>query len=198
MLDRIRGRVIEKKAGQAVIEVGGFGLRVRLAIPAFLALPEPPAEAVVLTRLVIREESWEIFGFLAPAEREAFDILTFVPRVGPRLALAVLSSLEPKDLAHILINQDLASLAAIKGIGSKTAERLLVELKDKAPRLAAMAGPAGPKGPKKAQALDEAALALINLGYSRSEAEKAIRGLKLADDADLETVIKAALRAVSG
>jgi Holliday junction DNA helicase RuvA len=197
MLDRIMGRVLEKRAGQAVIEAGGLGLRVKMAIPAFLALPEPPGKALVLTRLVIREENWEIFGFLAPAEREAFDILTSVSRVGPRLALAVLSSLEPKDLAHIVVNQDLASLAAVKGIGSKTAERLLVELKDKAPKLAAMAGPADPLGPKKGQALDEAALALVNLGYSRSEAEKAVRGLKLAEGADLETVIKAALRAAS-
>ncbi|MDR2142468.1 MAG: Holliday junction branch migration protein RuvA [Deltaproteobacteria bacterium] len=195
MLDHIRGKLVEKKAGRTVIEAGGLGLLVRMAIPAFLALPEPPEEAVILTRLIIREESWEIFGFLTEAEREAFDILTSVSRVGPRLALTILSSLEPRELAQILINQDLAGLSAIKGIGSKTAERLLVELKEKAVRLAAMTGPLDALPQRPTQVLEEVVQALINLGGSRSEAEKvASRVLKAQPDADFASVIKEALK----
>jgi Holliday junction DNA helicase RuvA len=197
MLERIRGTIIEKRAGQAVIEAGGFGLKIRLAIPAFLALPDPPGEAIVYTRLIIREESWEIFGFLSPAEREAFDILTSVSRVGPRLALSVLSSLEPNDLAQVLLSQDLPALASIKGIGAKTAERLLVELRDKAPKLAAMAGPAEPRTEKRSLVLDEAAQALINLGFARSDVEKTLRDLKRGSDDDLGAVIKEALKALN-
>jgi Holliday junction DNA helicase RuvA len=197
MLERIRGLVIEKKSGQAVIEAGGLGLKIRLSIPTFLDLPEPPGEAIVLTRLIIREESWEIFGFLTEAEREAFDILTSVTRVGPRLALSVLSYIDPRELAHILIRQDLVALSAVKGIGSKTAERLLVELRDKAPKLAAMTGPMEPISGSLSLIMDEAVQALVNLGYTRSEADKVVRSLKLAPEADLGTTIKEALKALN-
>ncbi|MDR0548909.1 MAG: Holliday junction branch migration protein RuvA [Deltaproteobacteria bacterium] len=198
MLESIRGRILEKRAGQAVIETFGLGLKIRLAIPAFLALPEPPGEAFILTRLIIREESWDIFGFITPAEREAFDILTSVTRVGPRLALSILSSLEPRELAQILLSQDLPSLSRVKGIGLKTAERLLVELRDKAPKLAAMAGELGEiKTEKRSQVLDDALQALVNLGYTRAESEKAIRSLKLDPEADLGVVLKNALKALN-
>ncbi|MDR1395498.1 MAG: Holliday junction branch migration protein RuvA, partial [Deltaproteobacteria bacterium] len=125
MLDHLKGKITAKKAGQTVIEVNGFGFLVRMAIGAFLTLPEPPGEVTILTRLIIREESWELFGFLSEAEREAFDILTSVSRVGPRLALTVLSSLTPGELARILVSQDLTALSSIKGIGAKTARRIL-------------------------------------------------------------------------
>ncbi|MDR1578304.1 MAG: Holliday junction branch migration protein RuvA [Deltaproteobacteria bacterium] len=197
MLDHIKGQLVEKKAGQAVIEVGGLGLRVKMAIPAFVALPEPPGEALILTRLVMREEAWEIFGFLTEAEREAFDILTSVTRVGPRLALTILSSLEPKELAQILISQDLTSLSSIKGIGAKTAERLLVELKDKALKLAAMTGPVEANSGKRTIVHEEAVQALVNLGYTRSESEKAVRSVGARPDEDLGAVIKGALKALN-
>ncbi|MDR1086006.1 MAG: Holliday junction branch migration protein RuvA [Deltaproteobacteria bacterium] len=197
MLNHIRGTITEKKTGQAVIEAGGLGLSVRLSLPSFFALPEPPAEATVLTRFIIREENWEIFGFLSPAEREAFDILTSVSRVGPRLALTVLSSLDPHNLAQILINQDLASLAAIKGIGAKTAERLLVELKEKAVKLAGMTGTSTAGGGQKTVVIEEAVQALLTLGYSRAEAEKAVRTVAPGPDTDLSEVIKEALKTLS-
>jgi Holliday junction DNA helicase RuvA len=196
MLNHLEGTLFEKKAGQIVITVQGFGLSVRLAMPAYLALPEPPAKVTILTRLIMREESWEIFGFLTPAEREAFDILTSVSRVGPRLALTVLSSLDPGELAKILINQDLASLSSIKGIGGKTAERLLVELKEKAIKLAAMTGGETAAGPKSV-AMDEAIQALCSLDYTRAEAEKAVRGLNLDPQSDLGTIIKEALKVLN-
>jgi Holliday junction DNA helicase RuvA len=198
MLDHIKGQIVEKKAGQAVIEAGGLGFLVKMAIPAYLALPEPPGIATILTRLIIREESWEIFGFLKPAEREAFDILTSVSRVGPRLALTILSSLEPYELAQILIDQDLASLSSIKGIGAKTAERLLVELKDKALRLASVSASSSDKPlAKRTLVQDEAVLALVNLGYGRSEAEKAVRSVAAKAEDDLGAVIKAALKSLN-
>jgi Holliday junction DNA helicase RuvA len=197
MLNHIRGTITEKKTGQIVIEAGGLGLSVRLSLTSFFALPEPPTEVTVLTRFIIREENWEIFGFLSQAEREAFDILTSVSRVGPRLALTVLSSLDPHSLAQILINQDLTSLAAIKGIGAKTAERLLVELKEKAVKLAGMTGTSPSADGRRTVVIEEAVQALLTLGYSRAEAEKAVRTVTPGQDTDLSQIIKEALKALS-
>jgi Holliday junction DNA helicase RuvA len=140
MITHLKGRLISKKPGAIVVEAGGLGYAVAVPLGTFLALPEPPEEVTILTRLFIREESWELFGFLTSFERESFIALTSVTRIGPRLALTILSALEPGEFARALMTRDLGALAAVKGIGGKTAERLMLELKDKAPRLAALAG----------------------------------------------------------
>jgi Holliday junction DNA helicase RuvA len=201
MLDRLRGSLIEKSAGRIVVETGGLGLSVMTPFTTFAKLPEPPAEIILLTRLVIREESWDIFGFFTKLERETFDILTSVPRVGPKLALTVISAMEPEELAQVLINQDLPRLSSIKGIGLKTAERLLVELKDKASKLSDLAGPTSrpAEGQTKIPLKEEMTQALINLGYNRSEAEKALQPAlaKLGPDADLGAIVREALKNIN-
>jgi Holliday junction DNA helicase RuvA len=160
-----------------------------MSLTSYLALPEPPAEVFLLTRLFIREESWDLYGFLNPLERDAFIALTSVSRVGPKLALTVLSALSPEELARALMSRDLARLSAIKGLGTKTAERLLVELKDRAPKLAALCGlsAAGP-------AEDEVVSGLLNLGYSEAEARKAaLAARREAGSDDLAEILKLAL-----
>ncbi len=171
----------------------------------FISLPEPPAETALFTRLFIREESWDLFGFLTTLERESFSALTSVNRIGPKLALTIISALEPGELAKALMTRDLGALAGIKGIGAKTAERLMVELKDKAPKLAALAGldsrqmaapPASGQGPIPAPEDDEAVLALISLGYTEAESRQAAR-LALEEsgpEAELGTVLRLALK----
>lgn len=208
MITHIRGRLISKKPGTAVVEAGGLGYELSVPLNTFLALPEPPAEVSLHTRLFIREESWDLFGFLTDLERESFSALTSVNRIGPKLALTIISALEPGELARALMTRDLGTIAAIKGIGVKTAERLMVELKDKAPRLAALAGlkaeemavpaAAGPAVLDGAEG-DEAALALINLGYTSAEAGKAARLARQegGPSADLGTVLRLALKTLT-
>lgn len=203
MITHLRGQLISKKPGAVVLEAGGLGYELAVPLSTFLALPEPPAEVFLHTRLFIREESWDLFGFLTVLERESFLALTSVNRVGPKLALTIISAIEPGDLARALMTRDLGALAAIKGIGAKTAERLMLELKDRAPKLAALAGisaeelraaPAalasGAAGPE-----DEAVSALVNLGYSGAEAEKAAQKARRENpEADLGAVLRLALK----
>jgi len=207
MITHIRGRLISKKPGQVVVEAGGLGYELAVPLGTFLALPEPPAETALFTRLIIREESWDLFGFLSDLERESFLALTSVTRIGPKLALTIISALEPGELARALMTRDLSAIAGIKGIGAKTAERLMVELKDKAPRLAALAGlepaelkaAAGPGPAGLAPEDDEALSALINLGYTQAEAAKAARQARseAGAEAELGTVLRLALKALT-
>jgi Holliday junction DNA helicase RuvA len=208
VIDRIRGRILERSPGGAVVieTPGGVGYALTAPLSTSLRLPPEGEEASLYTRLILREESAELFGFLTRPERDAFDILISVSRVGPRLAVTVLSSLEPPELARALAEQDLPRLASVKGIGVKTAERIMLELKDKAGRLADVsaagggAGRAEPSGPHSAL-LSEASSALQNMGYTRAEAEKALRGIAPppgeAGDAALERLIRGALMALA-
>ena len=209
MITHIRGNLISKKPGQVVVEAGGLGYEVAVPLGTFLALPEPPAEVALFTRLFIREESWDLFGFLSSLERESFSALTSVNRIGPKLALTIISALEPGELARALMTRDLGAISGIKGIGAKTAERLMVELKDKAPKLAALAGlkpeelkakaaSAEAKGEAFEAEEDEAVSALINLGYTPAEARKATRMAKSeAGSADLGVVLRLALKSLT-
>lgn len=207
MITHIRGRLISKKPGTIVVEAGGLGYELNVPLNTFLALPELPAEVFLHTRLFIREESWDLYGFLTTLERETFTALTSVNRIGPKLALTIISALEPGELAKALMTRDLTLISKIKGIGAKTAERLMVELRDKAPKLAALAGlkpeelatPTSSSGnfpSAGAEEEDEAALALINLGYTPAEAAKAstLARQEGGAEADLGTVLRLALK----
>jgi len=205
MITHIRGKLISKAPGTAVVEAGGLGYELSVPLGTFLALPEPPAEVALFTRLFIREESWDLFGFLSSLERESFSALTSVNRIGPKLALTIISALEPGELAKALMTRDLGAIAGIKGIGAKTAERLMVELKDKAPKLAALAGldpkqlaaaPAAAISGGPAPEDDEAVLALVSLGYSEAEARKAARlaAEESGPGAELGTLLRLALK----
>ncbi|MDR1036404.1 MAG: Holliday junction branch migration protein RuvA, partial [Deltaproteobacteria bacterium] len=176
MIERLRGRILEKApSGRLVIETaGGVGYAAHSPASTTLRLPPEGGEATLYTRMVWTDKSADLYGFLTRSEREAFDILVSVSKVGPKLALTVLSSLDPPDLARAVAEQDLRRLADIKGIGLKTAERIMLEMKDKAPRLADAAsvpesGPDGPPGAPPAL-VSEASSALQNMGYSRTEA----------------------------
>ncbi|UQZ89174.1 Holliday junction branch migration protein RuvA [Deltaproteobacteria bacterium Smac51] len=212
MITHLKGQLVSKKPGSVVVETAGLGYEVAVPLSTFLALPEPPAEVFLYTRLFIREESWDLFGFLTTLERESFLALTSVNRVGPKLALTIISAIEPGDLARALMTRDLGALAAIKGIGAKTAERLMLELKDRAPKLAALAGMTSEElasAVPAAAALavstaagpeDEAVSALVNLGYSGAEADKAakIARKEAGGEADLGTVLRLALKFLTG
>jgi Holliday junction DNA helicase RuvA len=201
VIDRLRGRILAKNPlGSIVIDTpGGVGYAVTAPLSTTLKLPPEGEETALFTRLVLREESAELFGFLTALERDAFDILTSVSRVGPKLAVTVLSSLDPPELARALASQDLARLAAVKGIGVKTAERIMVELKDKAKKLVdsatAASGQKEDGAPLPPVALfSDASSALQNMGYTRAESEKALRGIAPPPEADYNASLEHLLR----
>ncbi|MDR1037319.1 MAG: Holliday junction branch migration protein RuvA [Deltaproteobacteria bacterium] len=206
MIERVRGKILEKSpSGRVVIGTpGGVGYAAQAPMSTTLRLPPEGTEAELFTRTVWSERSAELYGFLTRQERDAFDVLVSVNKVGPRLALTVLSSLDPPDLARAVAEQDLHRLSAVKGIGMKTAERILLELKDKASRLADAAdergAPGSAAGGVPSGLLNEASSALQNMGYTRQDAEKALRGIEpppgATGDAALEHLIRVGLKAL--
>ncbi len=192
MIARLRGVVLEKSLQDAVVDVHGVGYRVALSLLSLARLPPEGQPAELRIHTVVREDAIELVGFLSAEEEEMFHLLTSVSHVGPRLALAVLSGLEVPDLAEALSRGDLGRLTRIHGVGKKTAERLVLELRDKAKALAA--GARSVEG--TAGARRDLVSALENLGYRPSDAEQvadAVAG-RLGAEAPFEALFREALR----
>src|ERR671928_46387 len=173
MIYRLRGTLVEKDTEGVVIDVGGVGYRASASLATLRALPSLGEECVIHTRLVVREDAMLLFGFAEREERAAFDVLTAVSKVGPKLALSVLSTMSPQEISEAVARGDVLKLASVPGLGKKTAERLVLELKGKS--LAAF-GPepvltGGGGGGPYVEARD----ALAALGYRLEEAEKALK-----------------------
>jgi holliday junction DNA helicase RuvA len=190
MIHRLRGILVEKDSEGVVLDVGGVGYRASASLATLRALPSLGEECVIHTRMVVREDAMLLFGFASREERMAFDALTAVSKVGPKLALAVLSSMTPPEIAEAVARGDVLKLASVPGLGRKTAERLVLELKGKnlvvfgtEPAVASDAG----GGPYM-----EAREALTGLGYSLEEAEKALNDVPPQET--VEKYIKEALR----
>ncbi len=192
MIHRLRGILVEKDTEGVVLDVGGVGYRASASLATLRALPSLGEECVIHTRMVVREDAMLLFGFAAREERMAFDALTAVSKVGPKLALAVLSSMTPSEIAEAVARGDVLKLASVPGLGRKTAERLVLELKGKSLAVfgpePAIAGDGG-GGPYM-----EAREALTGLGYSLEEAEKALNDVPPQDT--VERYIKEALRRI--
>src|ERR671917_359614 len=193
MIYRLRGTLVEKDTEGVVIDAGGVGYRSSASLATLRALPSLGEECVIHTRMVVREDAMLLFGFAAPEERAAFDALTAVSKIGPKLALAVLSAMSPPDISEAVARGDVLKLSSVPGLGRKTAERLVLELKGK--DLAAF-GPepvvssdSGGGGPDM-----EAREALTGLGYSIEESEKALNSIPPQDS--VEKYIKEALRRI--
>ncbi len=163
MIAQVRGMVLARDASALVVDLHGLGLRLSCT-PRALAAARVGSEATLPTTLVVREDSWQLFGFLDTAERDAFTLLLSVSGIGPRIALAALSTLDPDRLATAIANNDFALLTRIPGIGRKGAERMCVELRDRLQGSASMA-------PDWQASVREA---LIGLGWSAPQAESAV------------------------
>ena len=190
MIHRLRGQLVEKDPEGVVLDVGGVGYRASASLSTVRSLPSIGDECVLHTRMVVREDAMLLFGFASRDERAAFDALTAVSKIGPKLALAVLSSMSPPEVAEAVARGDVLKLSSVPGLGRKTAERLVLELRGK--DLAAL-------GPEPAVAGDsgggpymEARDALSTLGYSLEEAERALNDVP--PQATVEAYIKEALR----
>jgi len=199
MISRLEGFLVEKTAASVVVMAGGVGYEVFIPLSTFYDLPEEGAPVTFYVKTLVRDEAIDLFGFLTREEKETFLLLNSVSRIGPRLALNILSSISPAGLVEAIVNKNPARLSGLPGIGTKTAERLILELKDKAAKLAALV-PAE-AGPKTAEPLDDLTRdvisALQNLGYPKPLAEKAVNEAKQeADDPgkDLSSLLRLSLR----
>lgn len=197
MIASLRGILSEKEGSQCVIEASGVGYLVSVSTQTARTLPEQGEPVFLLTHQVVREDALQLFGFADLEERRLFELLITVSGVGPKVALAVLSGLPPAALARAIRDENVAQLVGIPGVGRKTAERLIVELRDKL-ELAVTAQTQATPSPTgvlpKSERYDDAVAALVRLGYSQSQAQEAIRKVAATEtDPSLETLVRQAL-----
>ena len=190
MIGRIAGKLLEKHPPQIVVDVQGVGYELDVPMSTFYQLPAAGAEIVLYTHLVVREDAHQLFGFATEAERRAFRQLLKISGIGARTALAVLSGLSVADLRAAVGSQDAGRLVKIPGIGKKTAERLLLELRDKLDAAPGAAGAAKGDGHG-----DDIVNALLALGYNDREAGWAVK--QLPESAGVSDGIRQALRLLS-
>lgn len=204
MIAFVRGRLIEALPTQAVIEVNGVGYELLIPVSSYERLPAPGAEARLLTHLVVREDSHTLYGFSTEAERSLFRLLIqTVSGVGPKMALNLLSGLPVDTLRAAVAAGDLKAISSVSGVGKKTAERIVVELKDKLGGFGPAPGPIpggivpGPAGVSKVR---DASAALAALGVKPAEALEAVRGAAaaLGPDATVEQLVRACLKKGAG
>jgi len=194
MIAELSGKLIRRSPAEAVIDVGGVGYHVFIPLSTFRALGEPGTDVHVFTHTHVREDTLDLFGFVTVGERTIFRALISVSGVGPKLGLAVLSGLSPEVFHRAVIDEDLALLTSISGVGKKTAQRLVVELKEKLSGLD-VSSVGGEAAGEEAQTGD-AVLALVSLGMKRASAREAVVKVREAagEDLPVEEIIRRALR----
>ncbi|HEY0289919.1 MAG TPA: Holliday junction branch migration protein RuvA [Pseudomonas sp.] len=184
MIGRLRGSLVEKQPPHLVLDVGGVGYEIEVPMTTLYRLPHLGEQVTLHTHLVVREDAQLLFGFYEKRDREMFRELIRLNGVGPKLALALMSTLEVDDLVRCVQAQDTSALTRVPGVGKKTAERLLVELKDRFKAWDTLPGAftlvtEGPGAPvQQATAESDAVSALVSLGYKPQEASKAISAIK--------------------
>jgi len=175
MIALLRGRLVEKHPNRLIVDVGGVGYDVQVPLSTFYDLAEPGHEIALRIHTHVREDVIALYGFGTPLELDLFERLLGVNGIGPRLALAALSGIEPADLVRAVRTADIARLSSIPGIGKKTAERITLELKDKLPAaLPAAPDTSAPAATPGEELRTDVLSALVNLGYQRPLAERAI------------------------
>ena len=193
MIAHLRGRLIAKHPNQAIVEAGGVGYDVTISVPTFSDLPPVGSDVALHVHTHVREDSIALYGFLRVAEKQLFEKLISVSGIGPKLAITILSGMAADEMVGAIRGNDVARLTRIPGIGKKTAERLVLELRDKLP--AATAGEA-PAGPAMSAIEQDVLSALMNLGYQRAAAEKAVSSTA-RNGGSFEVMFRHALGALS-
>jgi Holliday junction DNA helicase RuvA len=189
----LRGRILEKHPNRIIVDVSGVGYDVAVPLSTFYGLGEPGGEVVLRIHTHVREDALLLYGFASRLEQELFERLIGVSGIGPKVALAVLSGIEPRELITAILQGDLARLTAIPGVGKKTSERIVLELKDRLPKVEHVPAPDG--GAQAPSALrDDVLSALMNLGYHRPLAEKAADSAVKSSAGGFEQTLRQALR----
>jgi len=201
VIAHLRGSILEKHPNRIVIDVNGVGYDVFVPLSTFYGLGEPGAAIALRIHTHVREDAFLLYGFATLLEQELFERLIGVSGIGAKVALAVLSGIEPQELIRAIEHGDLARLTAIPGVGKKTSERIVLELKDRLPRAAATAPADAAAAPAAPALRDDVVSALVNLGYHRPLAEKAaeaaIKTVGSSADAGFERLLRQALREVA-
>lgn len=172
MIAHLRGTLLTKHPNQAIVEAGGVGYDVTISVPTFSELPSAGAEVALHIHTHVREDALSLYGFLRVAEKQLFEKLLTVSGIGPKLAITILSGMPADEMVASIRGGDVARLTRIPGIGKKTAERMVLELRDKLP---AMPGAAEVNVPQATPMEEDVISALVNLGYQRAAAEKALQ-----------------------
>jgi len=195
MIAQIRGRLIHKEPGSVVVEANGLGYRIFVSLTTFYGLPDLDLAVTLHTHTHVREDALQLFGFSTPLEKEMFQILIGVTGIGPKLALNILSGITPGELLQSLDQRDMTRLQSVPGIGRKMAERMVVDLQEKARKIGTRTA-VRPAGPRPADGLAEDVIsALLNLGYKKAQAEKAVEIVfRQAPDFPLEKALKESLK----
>lgn len=195
MIAHLSGTLLDKQVQRLVVDVGGVGYEVHVPLSTFYEVGDPGARVSLRVHTHVREDALQLFGFSTALEQLLFERLIGVSGIGPKVALAVLSGIEPADLVRAIRQGDLGRLTSIPGVGKKTGERIIVELRDRLPPPAAGAAePAAEAGDVRGDLLS----ALGNLGYQRAAAERAVdRVLGAAKERDFEPLLRQVLKALA-
>ena len=201
MIAFLEGTLAEALPTQIVVNVQGIGYQVMIPVSSYERLPQPGSQVKILTHLTVREDAHILYGFFSSTERDLFRLLLHhVTGVGPKIALAILSGLPVEMFKAAVVAGDIAAISKISGVGKKTAERIVLELKDKVGVAAEWEASSAKNAPSEADArLHDATLALISLGYKQVEAHKAIRRVQEISETQLtaEELIRQALKILS-
>ena len=189
MIGRLTGVLARKEPPSLLLDVNGVGYELDAPMSTFYDLPATGDRVTLYTHLVVREDAHLLYGFSRESQRQLFRNLLKVNGVGPRMALAVLSGLSDEEFVRCVAQEDIARLTKVPGVGRKTAERLIMEMRDKLPEAA--------PGPAAADPVSEAVSALIALGYKPNEASRAVRAVP-AGDLSAEEIIRQALKGMAG
>ena len=198
MIERLRGILLAKQAPEVIIDVGGVGYEVRVPMTTIYQLPAVGEETIILTQFVVREDAQQLYGFVREIDRRLFRDLIKVSGVGPKLALAILSGMDTEQFAACMNQNDVDALVALPGVGKKTGERLLVEMRDKAGQWLSDVLPGESVTAAQPVVTDvraEAEQALVALGYKPTEASRLVSAVDSDEINSSETLIRAALQA---
>jgi Holliday junction DNA helicase RuvA len=193
----VSGTLVDKDPETAIVDVNGIGYRVHVPTSTYQRLPDTDEEVTLHTYHYLREDDEALYGFATKAERTVFETMTGVSRVGPKLALSALSSMSPTELRDHVMEEDKSRLTEISGVGKKTADRLIVELRDPLAELDVFddSAPISGGSDARAEARADALKALTELGLSKADAERAIRAV-LRDDAAIQSADELTQRAL--
>jgi Holliday junction DNA helicase RuvA len=194
MIAQLRGTLLDKRPNQVLVDVGGVGYLVHIPLSTYAALGDLHDEVTLLIHTHMRDDGISLYGFLSSRERHCFELLIAASGVGPVLAMKILSGMSVDDLVPAIRRGDIAALTQIPGVGKKTAERIVVELRDK---LAAMEAHQPPRAASPAGPAEDVISALINLGYERHAAESAVEESTHKTGLNFEPLLKAALQSLA-
>ncbi|MHB8769417.1 MAG: Holliday junction branch migration protein RuvA [Syntrophales bacterium] len=200
MIARLSGTLVEKSVTQCVVDVHGVAYRVVVPLSTFTELPEVGEPTVIHIHTHVREDAIQLYGFHVPAEREVFELMISVSGIGPKLAVNILSGITAGELIRAVKEEDLRRLTAIPGVGRKTAERMVLELKDKAARIGWEPATGQPVTAERGGAKEDALSALVNLGYRGAAAKEAVEKVirETQEPQSLDRLLKQALRFLAG